>query len=233
MAKFKEFKPSGDAPDSISGKPFYTFKLDEGQRNFVDAIWDKENLIVLCNSVAGTGKSLLSVGTANLMYQYGRYDGIVCVTFPCSEQKQGFLPGDISSKSEVYFEPIYQAMIKCGINPMTSVNTSSLVNQKNGDGFITLLTSTYLRGTNFENKVVIIDEAQNGTVEELKKVLTRCSDTCKVIVTGHTGQIDLVNTSKSGFAKYIEHFSGQKRASICTLTENHRGWISSFADKLQ
>lgn len=221
-----------DCPETLKDHPFYGMVLDEEQEAFRDAIWDKDKLIVFCNSRAGTGKSTVAVGTANLLYEYGRYDGIIVVMFPCEENRQGYLPGSITEKSEVYFEPINQAIIKCNLDPMHVVNDESLVNLKNGDGYIKLLTSTFLRGTNFENKVVIVEESQNGTVDELKKVLTRCADTCKVVVIGHTGQCDLRGGNRSGFAQYIDHFKGEDKAAICELKTNHRGWISTKADEI-
>ena len=81
------------------------------------------------------------------------------------------------------------------------------------------------------NKVVIIDEAQNFTAGELKKVLTRIHDSCKVIVIGHTGQIDI--QGGSGFERYLEYFSGHERCAVCKLTTNHRGWLATFADALE
>ena len=68
-------------------------------------------------------------------------------------------------------------------------------------------------------------------VEELKKVLTRCHDTCKVIVIGHTGQIDI--RGGSGFHRYLEHFQGHEKCAVCKLTTNHRGWLSTYADQLE
>lgn len=223
-----------DCPDTLKDHPFYGMVLDPEQEAFRDAIWDKDKLIVFCNARAGTGKTTVAVGTANMMYEYGRYDGIIVIMFPCEENRQGYLPGSITEKSEVYFEPINQAIIKCNLDPMHVVNDESLVNLKNGDGYIKLLTSTFLRGTNFENKVVIVEESQNGTVDELKKVLTRCSDNCKVVVIGHTGQCDLRGSSRyaSGFEQYIKHFRGEEKAAICELKTNHRGWISTKADEL-
>ena len=123
------------------------------------------------------------------------------------------------------------AMIEVGMNPNTDVCGESMTAKKRGEGFVKLLTHTYLRGTNLQNKVVILDESQNYTVAELKKVLTRCHDSCKVIVIGHTGQIDI--RGGSGFAKYLEHFQGQERCAVCKLTTNHRGWLSTFADMLE
>lgn len=221
-----------NCPATLEDHPFYGMVLDDEQAAFRDAIWDKDKLIVFCNSRAGTGKTTVAVGTANLMYEYGRYDGIIVVMFPCEESRQGYLPGDLKMKSEIYFESTNQAIIKCNLDPMHVVNDESLVKLKEGDGYIKLLTSTFLRGTNFENKVVIIEEAQNGTVDELRKVLTRCSDNCKVIVIGHTGQCDLRGGNRSGFSQYIDHFKGEDKAAICELKTNHRGWISTKADEI-
>lgn len=108
-----------------------------------------------------------------------------------------------------------------------------MVNQKNGTGYITCITDTYLRGSTFDNAVVIIDEAQNYTLSQLKTTLTRIKDSSKVIVIGHDKQCDLENQNASGFLKYLEHFKGRQRAAVCNLTTNHRGWISQWADELE
>lgn len=214
-------------------KQFYKFTLDAEQRTFVDAIKDTTATIVFCNAATGTGKTTLAFGAANLLVKDKRndLDGIVYIVSPYGEQKQGYLPGSYTEKSEVYFEPAYQAMIEVDINPYTDVCSESMASKKKGDGFIKLLTHTFLRGTNLQNKVVILDEAQNYTVPELKKVLTRCHDSCKVIVIGHTGQVDI--QGKSGFARYMEHFDGQERCRVCKLTTNYRGWLSTYADLLE
>lgn len=214
-------------------KPFYKLTLDADQRVFVDAIKDPAATIVFCNAAAGTGKTTLAFGAANLLVKDKRndLDGIVYIVSPYGEQKQGYLPGSYTEKSEVYFEPAYQAMIEVDINPYTDVFSGSMTDKKTGDKFIKLLTHTFLRGTNLQNKVVILDEAQNYTVAELKKVLTRCHDTCKVIVIGHTGQVDI--RESSGFARYLQHFEGQEKCRVCKLTTNHRGWLSTYADLLE
>lgn len=231
--KINNNRPTIKAPISLKDEPFYGFELDDQQKIFRDAIWDTEKLIVFCNARAGTGKTFIATATANLLVQYGLYDGIVYVVSSYGESRQGFLPGDITEKSEVYFEPFYQALIECNVNPNTAITNESIVNQKNGTGYITCLTHTYLRGTNFDNKAIILDETQNYTVPDLKKTLTRCSDRCKVIVIGHDQQCDLDNKKKSGFIKYIEHFKDDPRTAVCELKTNHRGWISSHADALE
>ena len=222
-----------DTPRDLNEHPFYGFNLDEEQKEFRDAIWNSEKLIVFCNAKAGTGKTLIATATANLLVQYGLYDGIVYISSPTQEGKLGYLPGEVEDKIAVYSEPFMEALIKLNINPHTAINQSNIMNQKNGNGYIDAITHVYLRGCNFENKVVIIDEAQNYYADELKKTLTRMSDNCKVIVIGHSGQIDLYhNPENSGFVRYLNHFKDDPRTAVCELKTNHRGWISSHADEL-
>lgn len=222
----------GDAPKTIDKDVFYGLRLDEEQLAFANAIWDPSIDIVFCNSKAGTGKTTIATGVANMLVQYGLYQDIVYIMSPYGERKQGWLPGTITEKSSVYFEAFYQALITCGVNPHTSINTESMVNQKNGTGYITCITDTFLRGPNLDNAVVILDESQNYTVSQLKKILTRMCNNTKVVVIGHELQCDLDDPSSSGFVKYLEHFRGKERAAFCTLTNNHRGWVSQYADEL-
>lgn len=220
-------------PETLSEHPFFGFKLDEEQAKFRDAIWDKDKLIVFCNARAGTGKTTIATATADLLVKYGFYKGIVYIASPTQEQKQGYLKGTIEEKSEPYFEPFYQALEKIGVN-LNTATYADIMNEKNGTAYIECMTHTFLRGCNFENKVIILDEAQNYYTDELKKVLTRIHDNCKVIVIGHSGQIDLYNNPQnSGFVRYLNHFSKDDRCAVCQLTHNYRGWISNFADELE
>ena len=219
--------------ESLPKNAFYGMILDEEQAAFVKAIKDMDKTIVFCDAPAGTGKTTLAMGAANILVQDKRneLEGIVYIVSPYGEQKQGYLPGSITEKSEVYYEPAYQAMVEVGMNINSCVYSESMISKKKGEAFVKMLTHTYLRGTNLQNKVVILDESQNYTVAELKKVLTRCHDSCKVILIGHTGQIDI--RGGSGFARYLEHFEGHEKCAVCRLTTNHRGWLSTFADELE
>ena len=223
-----------DIPQTLDNHPFYGFDLDADQTNFRDSIWNPNKKIIFCNAKAGSGKSLISFATANLLYEYGLYDGIVYIVSPYGESKQGFLPGSITEKSEVYFEPLYQAIVKCNLFPMRVIYDESMVSETKGSGYVKCLTHTYLRGTNFENKVVILDETQNYSFADLKKALTRVSDSCKVIVIGHTLQKDTYDTTDA-FERYIRYYESMNdpRVAICKLTKNYRGWISQTADELE
>jgi len=219
-------------PQTLSDHMFFGLQLDEQQQAFRDAIWSQDKLIVFCDAKAGSGKTQIAVMTAELLYKYGRYDGIVYITAPVQEGKIGFLPGTVQEKLEIYNEPFYQAAMKAGMD-IQHMCYGDIENEKSGTAYVHCMSHNYLRGCNFENKVVIIDEAQNFYIDELKKVLTRMHDNCKVIVIGHTGQIDLYHhPENSGFAPYIKHFENVEWAKICRLTNNYRGKISNHADTL-
>mgnify|MGYP002706194055 FL=1 len=222
-----------EVPKSLIDEPFYGLQLDEEQRLFAESILNPDIDIVMVNARAGSGKSTIAVGAANILVQGGCFSGIIYIMSPYGERKQGWLPGTITEKSSVYFEAFYQALITCGVNPNTAINTDSMVNQKNGTGYITCITDTFLRGSTLDDAVIIIDEAQNYTLDQLKKTLTRVGRHVKVIVIGHDKQCDLDSPGSSGFVRYINHFSGQPRATVCTLSNNYRSWISKHADDLE
>ena len=227
-----------EKPETLDSHIFYGLKLDNEQKIFRDNIWDDKKLIVFCNSKAGTGKTTIALATANLLVQYGEYNGIIYIASPTQEQKQGYLPGDVEDKNAPYAEPLLEAMNTLDISQKALINENNIECLKNGDAYIQFTTHTYLRGCNFENKVVIIEEAQNYYFDELKKTLTRIHDNCKTIVIGHDEQCDIYKHSeKSGFVPYINAFqkaidNGEDRAAICKLSTNHRGWVSTFCDSV-
>lgn len=233
VAKKKQQTEQPQAPQAIDPQMFYGIILDPEQEAFANAIWNPDIDIVFCNAKAGTGKTTIATGVANMLVQYGLFDNIIYIMSPYGERKQGWLPGTITEKSSVYFEAFYQALTTCNINLHTAVNDESMVNQKNGTGYITCITDTFLRGTNLDRAVIIIDEAQNYSVPQLKKTLTRVGSNAKVIVIGHDLQCDLEHPELSGFSAYMRHFEGKERAAICELSTNHRGWISQWADELR
>ena len=227
-----------EAPATLDDSIFYGLALDEEQRKFRDAIYDKDKIAIICNSKAGTGKTTVAVATANLLVQYGFYDGIVYIMFPSMEQRQGYLPGGIEEKSAPYMEPLRQALISIGLVPEDVIISSNNIQAlKNGTAYIEFTVDTFLRGCNFENKVIIVDEMQNGFFDQMKKVLTRMHDSNKIILLGHTGQCDLQkHADKSGFSSYLKAFEDIKddpRVAVCELKTNHRGWFSSFCDEVE
>lgn len=226
------------APSSLSDHPFYGLRLIEEQKILRDLIYDDSKKIIFCNAAAGTGKTTVAVATSILMHQYNLVGNIVYIVHSVGDL-QGYLPGTISEKSSVLFEPLYQAIITANENPEQVICKDSLAMQKSGLAYITAITDTYLRGSNIGTDselqtIMIVDEAQNFDEFSLRKTLTRACENTKVIVIGHDGQIDLPNKSRSGFIKCMNHFisKNDSRVGVCELSVNHRGFVSQVADEL-
>ena len=88
-----------------------------------------------------------------------------------------------------------------------------------------------MRGINFDNRVVIIDECQNLSVPIIKRIISRCYDNCKVVVLGCQAQTD-VPISKSGFKQLIDHMNGFEGYIKCELPISYRGKLAMHIDKL-
>lgn len=215
---------------------FYGYKLDEHQQEFRDSILDDNNLLIFCDSPAGSGKSLIAAGCAQMLVMSNKYDGIVYITAPVQEKNMGFLPGSVEEKTDIYSEPFITALEHIGVNPYLAIKHAEEDN-KYSTAYIECRPHNYLRGLDIEHKVIIVDEAQNFTTSELKKVLTRVHDDCKTIVIGHTLQCDLPNDKISGFRSYLAaaHLDYWDRPwmKICTLENNYRGEVSKWADTVE
>lgn len=230
-----------DAPDpkKLDNCLFFKrlgFELSDEQKVFRDAIYSPDIDIVFVNAPAGSGKNVVAISTACLMVECGLYDEIIyCFSLNNGFQNTvGLLPGTIEDKEASFYEPCMQALVTCGYQPEKVIKELNPEGNKNGTAFISCRSHTFMRGTNIsERTILIIDEAANFYVDELKKVLTRVKDGTKVIVIGHSGQNDIVaHPEYSGFESYIEHFKDRPRVAVCTLTHNFRGWVSRCADEL-
>lgn len=223
----------GSAPETLDNHPFYELDCsDEEQVAYRDALWDRNKRIVLVDACAGSGKTTLAVAVALMYVKYGICDEAYYVRTPSSEGRIGFLPGDRSSKERSYMQPLYSSLITLGENPIAMINDDNFLNRKIGTGVFTTMTDVYILGSDFSKKFVIIDEAQCMTSEQLKSILTRCHDNCKVVVIGSTLQIQGIDSEQSGLIKCINHFKDKEWAQVCHLTKNYRGELSTWADKM-
>lgn len=226
-----------NVPENIKDYIFFKrlpFKLDEEQWKFIEAVWNKNNIGVFCNACAGSSKTTLATAMALLMTnEFKLYESIYYIVSPCQESKLGYLPGNVDDKISYYIDPVIDAITTCGYDPeKLIVSENNMENVKNGTATINVIPSTFLRGRNFQNSFVIIDEIQNATTHEIKKILSRCHDNCKILCLGHTGQIDLKFPQDSGFFKYIEAAKKQDFIEVVELTKDYRGKFSQWADSI-
>jgi phosphate starvation-inducible protein PhoH len=198
--------------------PNYLFgkELTPEQKGVIHAT--STHKVIFINANAGTGKTWLVTAIAKTLNKKMHY-----IFAPVLQDTLGLLPGPIPEKEKPFLRPLEDALVSMNEIPEVSMSES---------GWVLASSHTYWRGGNIEDSVVVIDEAQNMTKHELKKILTRCHDSCLVFVIGHSAQIDLKNPSKSGFEPYLDHTETTDLATICHLTKNFRGKISNWADSI-
>lgn len=172
---------------SFHNKPIYAKTLK--QQDYIDLL-DKKDLIFSIGA-AGTGKTYLAVCYAVTQLKKGNIDKII-LTRPAVEagESLGFLPGDLKEKVDPYLRPLYDALYD-----MLGVEAVSQLIEKQ---VIEIAPLAYMRGRTLENAFIILDEAQNATIDQLKMFLTRLGFNSKMIVTGDISQVDLPNSKRSG-----------------------------------
>ena len=146
---------------------------------------------------AGTGKTYLGVASAVEALEQGRVQRILLVR-PAVEagEKLGFLPGDLSQKVDPYLRPLYDALYE-----MLGFEKVSRLMERN---IIEIAPLAYMRGRTLNDSCVILDEAQNTTVEQMKMFLTRIGFGSVAVVTGDVTQVDLPRNARSGLRQAIE-----------------------------
>ncbi len=181
----------------------------EGQARYVNAI--SNNDLVFCIGPAGTGKTYLAVSLALSTMKSGYLKKIVLAR-PAVEagERLGFLPGDIQAKVNPYLRPLYDAladMIEIG-----------LVKKYIENDLIEILPLAFMRGRTLNDSFIILDEAQNCTVKQMKTFLTRFGIRTKVVVTGDITQVDLPTGEKSGLIDVQERLKGVSGVDFVYLT---------------
>ena len=206
---------------------FFGLTLNEGQQVFRDAIMSEDKQVVMCDAVSGSGKTLIATACARMLQAYHGYDGVVYVFSANQEQALGYRPGTTEEKVEEYTVPLQDALIKLNEEPSKVIESAE--NLKFGSAWIAAKPSTFLRGVNFNHKVVIVDEVQNFTIPEIKKVISRCDDACKVILIGCSAQID-IGADRSCFERLIQYLGAYDFVKVCHLPISYRGRLCEIAD---
>lgn len=180
-----------------------------GQKHYVDAL--KHHTVTFGVGPAGTGKTYLAVAMAVLAYKNKEVEKII-LTRPAVEagEKLGFLPGDLQTKVDPYLRPLYDALFE-----FLGPETFKVLLER---GTIEVAPLAYMRGRTLNDAYIILDEAQNCTIEQMKMFLTRFGEGSRVVVTGDITQIDLPRDKKSGLIHALDVLTGVDGISIVRLT---------------
>ncbi len=170
----------------------------ENQKIFSDLI--KNNEITIGAGFAGSGKTFLACNAALNLLKKENFQRIVLIksVTPLKGEEIGYVKGTIQEKMEPY---VYSFM-----NNFYKIANSEWINRMFQDQTIEIVPLAYCRGVNFDNSIIIVDEAQNITLDNMKTILTRIGYNSKMIIIGDTKQIDLHKKSDNSLSTLLEKF---------------------------
>ena len=182
----------------------------KNQKKLVEEYY--KNDLIFALGPAGTGKTYTAIALAVRALKNREVKKLI-LTRPAVEagERLGFLPGDLKDKLDPYLQPLYDALMD-----MVPPQKLKLLME---EGTIQIAPLAYMRGRTLESAFVILDEAQNTSLGQLKMFLTRMGNNAKFIVTGDATQIDLPNKADSGLAKGVAMLKGTKGISVINFSK--------------
>ena len=191
---------------SISGRPIKS--RSENQQQLIDAY--EKNDMVFAVGPAGTGKTYLSIALAVKAIKEKAIKKII-LSRPAVEagEKLGFLPGDMKDKIDPYLQPLYDALE----DMIPAVKLQDMMEKH----IIQIAPLAFMRGRTLSDAVVILDEAQNTTSQQIRMFLTRMGMNTKMIITGDLTQIDLPREQRSGLKEALKILDGVEGIGVVKL----------------
>ena len=191
---------------SISGRPIKS--RSENQQQLINAY--EKNDMVFAVGPAGTGKTYLSIALAVKALKEKTIKKII-LSRPAVEagEKLGFLPGDMKDKIDPYLQPLYDALE----DMIPAVKLQDMMEKH----IIQIAPLAFMRGRTLSDAVVILDEAQNTTSQQIRMFLTRMGMNTKMIITGDLTQIDLPREQRSGLKEALKILDGVEGISVVRL----------------
>lgn len=185
------------------------YPRNDTQQRYLESI--EQNIITIGSGPAGSGKTFLAVYEA-LCYLWNKKNTgtkRIIITRPAVEagEKLGFLPGALEDKLDPYMRPIYDALY--------DIAGVDVAKDKIDKGYVEIAPLAYMRGRTFNDAFILLDEAQNATLEQLKMLTTRLGENCKLVIDGDPQQSDLPGyAKKSGFNELVSVLSDVKDVGI-------------------
>jgi phosphate starvation-inducible PhoH-like protein len=193
----------------------FKLQLNREQKEVKKLIFD--NAVTVIKGNAGSGKTLVACQTALDSLFSKQIDSIVITRPTVSKEEIGFLPGDLREKMDPWISPIYANMY----NLVEKHEIDFII----AEGKIEIVPVSFMRGRTFINSIVIVDEAQNITHDQMEMILSRLGTGSKMIICGDLRQTDLKNPEDTGFG-FLNRINGSvPEFKICELKKNHRHHI--------
>lgn len=213
--------------DMVNVKP-----KNKEQTFAIDMLLDDAIKLVTLTGIAGSGKTFLALMAGLSGFYDGKFSRIV-ITRPIQAvgKDLGFLPGDLNDKMAPWIQPIVDNF-RDGSND--SEHGSAYFETMRSKNEIEIAPLPYIRGRTFNNAFIIVDEAQNATIHELKTVITRVGQNSKIVLLGDVEQIDTpyLDELSNGLSITIDRFRGEEIAGHIRLPKGERSELATLASKI-
>ena len=213
----------------------YGIKPRNAEQTFAfDALLNQNIPIMSITGKAGTGKTLLALAAALQTRKNYRQIYIARPIVPLSNKDIGYLPGDVESKLAPYMQPLWDNLKIIQDQYKETDQAHQTINQMVKEDKLVIEPLSYIRGRSLQRIFFIVDEAQNLTPHEIKTIITRAGEGCKIIFTGDIYQIDhpYLDTESNGLTYLIDHFKNQKLYAHINLVKGERSELAELASNL-
>ena len=227
------YSESAKSIERIDKEYAYGIKPKNAEQAFaLHAIMNPQISLVTICGVAGTGKTLLAL--AGALEQRNRYDQIILARpiVALSNRDLGFLPGDAEEKVNPYMQPLWDNLNFIKSQFGENERKSRIIEELMAENKITICPLAFIRGRSLTNAIFIIDEAQNLTPHEVKTIITRAGENCKIILTGDVRQIDTpyLDEQSNGLSYVIDRLRGKDLYAHVTLEKGERSSLANLAN---
>jgi len=198
------------------------------QKFAVDILTRESVKLVTMTGLAGSGKTFLTLMAALSAIQEKKFDRIVITRSLQTVGKEiGFLPGDIDDKMSPWLSPILD-------NFRVAFKDETYFEMMRKKGQIEISPLAFMRGRTFNNTFLIVDEAQNSTIHELKTIITRVGEGSKIVLLGDTDQIDTpyLDSLSNGLTIIVEKLKNNELVGHITLLKGERSALATLASKV-
>ena len=209
----EQARTPNQAYQTLSGLKVPIKAQTNAQARYLELLTGGENDLIFGVGPAGTGKTFLAVAAGAAALK-NKSAAKLIITRPAVEagENLGFLPGDLEEKVEPYLRPIWDAL-----DETLGTEQANRLREKN---VIEIAPLAFMRGRTLKHAFVIMDEAQNATVAQMKMVLTRLGRDSRMVVTGDPGQVDLPKHQPSGLAHALKILRGVEGVGRITFSAN-------------